>query len=350
VSKKFVRELNDNRLSASQLDVTDNKSLKEQIKKNDLIVNTIGPFSSYGISIMKTAIESKINYIDICDDIVPTVEALRLDKSAKDSNVFLLLSMGWFPGTSNLRAKELADQMSEVEEIVLAWVTGKKSPEEIPSKGLAGVEHFMRALTGKILTYRDGHKVKIAAHQKGVKLSFPEPLGEYTCYQIEHPETETLPYYIPSVKKVSVLGSLYPKNRNKTTRFFTSLIDFHLISIPFYVRISERSMRSKKKINLPMLNASYISCIGKKDGKRGQLTYSEVNTKITTAEATSQPLACTIFYIASGDKIQPGVHLPETVIKIDDLIKIGKQHKFSFVTEANQRIIWSEKINHIEDN
>ena len=283
VSKRFVEELNDDRLVASQLNVADDKCLKEQMKKHDLIINTVGPFSNYGISVMKTAIKSKVNYIDICDDIKPTVEALKLGESAKDANVFLLLSMGWFPGMSNLRAKELSDQMSDVDEIVLAWVAGKKSPEEMPSKGLAGVEHFMRALTGKISSYRNGYSVKIPAHQKGVKLSFPEPLGEYTCYQIEHPETETLPYVIHNVKKVSVLGSLYPKNRNKTTRFFTSLIDLHLISIPFYIRISERSMRSKKKISLPTLIGSYVSCIGKKDGKKGQLTYSDVNTKLTTA-------------------------------------------------------------------
>jgi len=38
-------------------------------------------------------------------------------------------------------------QMDNVEEIVIAWVAGRKAAEEKPSKGLAGIEHHLKALT-----------------------------------------------------------------------------------------------------------------------------------------------------------------------------------------------------------
>lgn len=347
-ARKFAEELRDERATALGLDVTDRRRLMDAMQGHDLIVNTVGPFSAYAIPVMRAAIESKVNYIDICDDIEPTVEALQLDRFAKDSGVFLFLSMGWFPGMSNLRAKALADQMDKVEEIVIAWVAGKKSPEEIPSKGLAGVEHYLKALTGKISTYREGHRMKIRAHQKGLRLHFPDPLGEYTCYHIEHPETATLPYVIPGVKTASALGALYPENRNKTTRLFTRLIDAKLLSIPLAIRISGMSMRSKKKVGLPTLIGSYVSCIGEKNGRKGQLRYCEVNTELTTAEATSQPLACAIFYIASGGRIEPGVHLPETTLKVGDILCIGESHNLSFVKDATATTTWSEEVISLE--
>ncbi len=344
VSKKFVNDLNDPRVTAVTLDVTDKKTLQQTIENHDLIVNTIGPFSKYGIPIMKAAIESKVNYVDICDDIDPILEALQLDTFAKDAGIFILTSMGWFPGMSNLRAKALANQMTQVDEIVTAWVTGKKSPEDVPSVGLGGIEHYIKALTGKISTYREGHRIKIPAHQRGVKLPFPEPLGNYTCYQIEHPETATLPYIIPHVTTASNLGSLYPPSRNRSVRFFTRLIDLKLFPAWLFIKISAMSMRTKRKTRLPRLTASYISCIGIKDKKKGELRYCEVNTAVTTAEATSQPLACVIFHIASGRKIRPGVHLPEHTFTIDEILSIGKQYNFAFATEAVTQTTWEEHI------
>jgi hypothetical protein len=106
-------------------------------------------------------------------------------------------------------------------------------------------------------------------------------------------------------------------------------------------------MQSKNKINLPSLNASYIACIGKKDGKKGQLRFSEVNTNLTTAEATSQPLACAILLIASKDGLKPGVHIPEKAIRINELIKMGKTLNLPFVCDSIEETIWSEEVDSI---
>jgi saccharopine dehydrogenase-like NADP-dependent oxidoreductase len=344
----FIKELNDNRAFAARLDVTDAQQLKELMQKHDLIVNTVGPFSRYTVPIIKAAIETKVNYIDICDDIEPTIEAKMLDKSAKDAGVFVLLSMGWFPGMSNLRAKALADQMDKVDEIVTAWAAGKKAAEEKPSLGIGGIEHYLLAITGNITTYRNGKKTKISANQKGVKIPFPEPLGSYICYQMEHPEPITLPWAISGVRTASNLGSLYPDSRNKIVRFIARLIDFKIFSIPLATKFFIITGQ-KGKGNLPVMNGTYVACIGTKDGKKGQLYYSATNTSVTTAEATSQPLACAILNIVSGAKIKPGVHLPETAIDINDIITSGARYKLPFVTDAKEITSWSEKIISLEN-
>ena len=194
VAQRFVNGLKDQSASALKLDVKNIQQLMDAMQNHNLVVNTVGPFSKYGIPIIKAAIDTKTNYIDICDDIEPTIEALQLDRFAKKAGIFILLSMGWFPGMSNLRAKALADKMDKVEEIVTAWVAGRKAAEENPSQGLGGIEHFFRGITGNIVTFRHGKRTQVPAFHKGIQLFFPEPLGPTICYQIEHPEVITLPY------------------------------------------------------------------------------------------------------------------------------------------------------------
>jgi len=348
VARKFVEELGDDRVTPMKLDVTDIPQLMKIMQEHNLVVNTVGPFSRYAIPIIKAVIETKVNYIDICDDIQPTHEALLLDNIAKKAGIFILLSMGWFPGTSNLRAKALADQMDDVEEIVTGWVAGKKTAEERPSSGIAGTDHYIKALTGKIISFREGRMMEIPAFHQGVQLKFPEPLGLYTCYQLEHPEPVTLPYVIPGVRTASNLGSLYPPERNKSIRLLTRAVDFKLLPQTFVSNFLAIQAQSKSKTSLPVMNGSYIACIGTKNGKKGQLRYSAVNTNVTTAEATSQPLACAVLHAISGDRIKPGVHLPETAIDIKDLVQIGKKLKLPFFTDAVEETIWSKEVTSLE--
>lgn len=344
LGKQFVNELNDQRVSTMQVDITNQQQLLDAMSGHNLIVNTVGPFAKHGIPVMKTTIESKVNYIDICDDIEPTIEALQLYQFAHDAGIFLILSMGWTPGMSNLRTMALSREMDEVEEIITAWVAGRKSPEEHPSLGLAGTEHYYKALSGKIISYREGHRVRIPAFQKGVKLAFPKPIGSCICYQIEHPEVATLPYSIPGIKTASNLMALYPNNRNKFIRLFVRAIDFKLLSVGLVTKISAILGKSKKKRFLPILVGEYLSCIGIKDGKKGQLCYSAVNEKLTVTEATSQPLACAILYIASKGNIKPGVHLAENALRLQDILEYGAKLNLPFVNDVKEKTSWSEEI------
>lgn len=344
LGKQFVNELNDLRVSTMQVDITNRQQLLDVMSGHNLIVNTIGPFAKHGISVMKATIESKVNYIDICDDIEPTVEALQLNQFAHDAGIFLILSMGWTPGMSNLRTMALSKEMDEIEEIITAWVAGRKAPEEHPSLGLAGTEHYYKALSRNIISYRNGHRVRIPAFQKGVKLTFPKPIGSCLCYQIEHPEVATLPYSIPGIKTASNLMALYPFNRNKFVRLLVRAIDFRFLSVGLVTKISAILGKSKKKRSLPIIVGDYISCIGLKDGKKGQLCYNAVNEKLTVAEATSQPLACAILHIASKDNIKPGVHLAENALKLEDILEYGTKLNLPFVIDVKEKTSWSTEI------
>jgi saccharopine dehydrogenase-like NADP-dependent oxidoreductase len=338
----FKKELEDERVTAMQVDVDNNHQLMNALNDHDLVINTIGPFSRYALPIMNAAITSHVNYIDICDDIEPTFKALQLDKRAKEVGIFLLIGIGWFPGMSNLRAKALAERMDSVDEIVTAWVGGRKSPEEIPSSGVGGSEHFLRSITGNIITYRNRQQVKLPAFQKRKLIHFPPPLGACNCYLMEHPEPVVLPITIPSIQNASTFFSLYPISRNKLIRFFARLIDMKLLSISQVTKIFRLLGKSDEKKHFPVLVGSYVSCIGTRNGQKGQLSYSAVNTKTTVAEATSQPLACTVFYLLSGNTVQPGVHLPEQVLGIEHILQLGSKYDLSFAKDTIEKVDWSQ--------
>jgi saccharopine dehydrogenase-like NADP-dependent oxidoreductase len=338
----FKKELEDERVTAMQVDVDNNHQLMNALNDHDLVINTIGPFSRYALPIMNAAITSHVNYIDICDDIEPTFKALQLDKRAKEAGIFLLIGIGWFPGMSNLRAKALAERMDSVDEIVTAWVGGRKSPEEKPSSGVGGSEHFLRSITGNIITYRNRQQVKLPAFQKRKLIHFPPPLGACNCYLMEHPEPVVLPITIPSIQNASTFFSLYPISRNKLIRFFARLIDMKLLSISQVTKIFRLLGKSDEKKHFPVLVGSYVSCIGTRNGQKGQLSYSAVNTKTTVAEATSQPLACTVFYLLSGNTVQPGVHLPEQVLGIEHILQLGSKYDLSFAKDTIEKVDWSQ--------
>jgi saccharopine dehydrogenase (NAD+, L-lysine-forming) len=347
IGQRYIEELADKRITALQVDVTDEFRLIEAMRGHNIVINTVGPFSRYAINIIKAAINMKINYIDICDDIEPTIEALQLNHFAKKAGVTIIIGMGWFPGMSNLRTMALAKQMDDIEEIVTAWVAGRKSPENNPSLGLGGTEHFFKALSGKIVSFRDGHRVRIPVPQKGVQLEFPKPLGSCICYQLEHPEVATLPYSIVGVKDASNLMSLYPFARNTYIRLLSKMIDLKFLSLAMVTKLSSIFGKSKKKRYLPLMIGEYIACIGVKDGVKGQLCYSSVNQKLTVAEATSQPLACAILLLVSDNKFSPGVYLAENYFEIEDIINHGKKLKLSFVEYSKEKINWNEDITSI---
>jgi saccharopine dehydrogenase-like NADP-dependent oxidoreductase len=340
VADNFVKELGDQRLTAMQIDVNNTHQLKNELRNHDIIINTIGPFSRYALPIMNAAITSQVNYLDICDDIEPTFEALKLDIAAKEAGVFLIIGMGWFPGMSNLRAKALAEQMDVVDELITVWVGGRKAPEEKPSSGAGGTEHFIQSLTGKIIVFRNGQQVKIQAFQNGKQIQFPEPLGLCQCYLMEHPEPVVLPLTIPSIQNASTFFSLYPTSRNRLVRLFARMIDLRLLSVSQVTKIFGFLGNTNEKKHFPELTGSYISCKGVKQGQQGQLSYSAVNMKTTIAEATSQPLACAIFSLLFGSVIQPGVYLPEQVFRIEDILRLGRRYNLPFAQDTIEITTW----------
>jgi len=83
----------------------------------DLVVNTAGPFQGKSTKVnilLGKCIDSRIPYIDVCDDF-GTAKKAKSDfhQQAADANIPVILSTGCWPGVSSLMAKVLLNELGD---------------------------------------------------------------------------------------------------------------------------------------------------------------------------------------------------------------------------------------------
>ncbi|ESV58613.1 saccharopine dehydrogenase family protein [Mycobacteroides abscessus MAB_082312_2258] len=103
------------------VDVTDEGALRAALEDVDLVLNTVGPYFRFGLTVLRTAIEARTHYLDICDDWEPTLQMLGLDETARAHGVCAVIGMGASPGISNLLAATAAAELDEVDDVYTAW-------------------------------------------------------------------------------------------------------------------------------------------------------------------------------------------------------------------------------------
>ena len=102
------------KLRAERIDVTDSAALSALLGGAGAVLNTTGPFYKFALPILRAAIQTGTHYLDICDDWEPTIEMMRLNRSAAEAGVTAVIGLGASPGVSNLMAKMAAHELDEV--------------------------------------------------------------------------------------------------------------------------------------------------------------------------------------------------------------------------------------------
>jgi saccharopine dehydrogenase-like NADP-dependent oxidoreductase len=213
-------------VEAAFVDIYDPAVLREVIRGSDLVANCTGPYYRTGRPVVEACIDEKVDYIDLGDDEESALELLGLHEQAREAGITALICCGVAPGLVNVIARECAQQLDEVENIDLAWVTGSTPPEEGKERGGAAVfEHMVHACMGKCGTIRDGKRLEIPSFRIKHVLEFPEPLGTYRLFELGHAEVATMPRYFAGVKNVRTMGSLYPPANNGVFRGVAKAVD-----------------------------------------------------------------------------------------------------------------------------
>jgi saccharopine dehydrogenase-like NADP-dependent oxidoreductase len=208
LAKKFVDMIGSEKLSAVEIDVTDEDKLVALMAEHEVIMNTVGPFYKFGVPVLKAAIKARRNYVDICDDWKPTLEMLELDSEAKAADITAVIGIGASPGITNLMAVMACSELDQVDELITGWGLGStksgKKPSHFVSKNMLSKEskvekkanaamlHLLFESVGKIPTYRDGQLIEIDALSDVEPLKFPGGgRALYACH-VGHPEPVTL--------------------------------------------------------------------------------------------------------------------------------------------------------------
>lgn len=209
------------KIKAVQVDVNDHDRLVQVMRGADIIINSVGPYYLYGERIVQAAIEAKTHLVDICDDGDAIVKMLDHNNDAKAAGITIVVGLGATPGITNIMGRYGADKLDRVNDIDTAWAWTSVDS----GVGPAIIEHCFHAITGEIMTYRDGNWVKIPAQSNPRVMDFVAPVGRFEVAEVGHPEPMTIPLYIKGVKNVTNRGALWPPS---IMDFFNMLKKFGL--------------------------------------------------------------------------------------------------------------------------
>lgn len=351
-AKAFVELVGSNKLTAIEVDVTEHNKLVQLISDHDLVVNTVGPYYKFEVPIMEAVIEAKKNYLDICDDWKPTLDALELDDKVKEANITALIGIGASPGITNIMAVLACSKLDEIDEVITAWgedidiKAGKKpkyfvKPEKLAKKmklevarGLgnsvdkdkanAAAMHLLWETIEKIPTFKDGKMIEIdPLTETENRYEFPGFKDMYTVH-IGHPEPVTLPRTIKakSISNVMYIG----ETATDITRKFSQKIKDKELTIEeaaialgkAWAELEEKALQDQEIVNQYFGGPPTLSvlAIGTKDGKRKKVGVALGREPFgAMAGVTSVPLGIATIMFIEGKITQKGVLTPEEVFK-----------------------------------
>ena len=336
-ANECVEAIGDECLSTFKVDASDPAAIKEAIKGSEIVLNCCGPFYKLGPIVLKAVIESKIDYIDVCDDYDATQLLLKMDKAAKKADIIALTGMGSSPGVANVLVRFCADNMlDEVDSIDILHAHGGE-----PVEGAAVVAHRIHSMTSPIPMYLDGKFTTVdyfGESGRALEADYDfHKVGTYRCYPYPHPETITLPTYI-NCKRVTNLGCVIPPE------YYSMIQDVARLGIigedPIMVNgqevvpldfaiayILEKRERILKKTNFgEQRGCLKIVIKGFEDGKPHQYHFSMASVGQSMGEGTGIPAALGAVLMKRGKITEKGVLPPEACVKPMDFLGIMQEH------------------------
>ncbi|MGQ9857558.1 MAG: saccharopine dehydrogenase family protein [Thermodesulfobacteriota bacterium] len=304
------------KVTLRKVDAYDHTALVRAMAEADVVINCAGPFYKTAVAVARAAVEAKVNYIDICDDYEAAVILYEsdIDEAARKAGITVLTGMGSDPGTNNLLAKYLAEQLDQVDEICLYWVVS------IADLGQgAAWDHSLHMVTGEVPQYLDGELVHVPGGTGEERVRFLDPLGECLISYVGHPQPITIPRYIPGVRNVVIKGALIPtwvdqliKEQNRTGFLSKDpVVVGGKEVVPYDLTLQLWRKIPENRDKGPQASGMKVIVRGQRGGK--QVTYT-ADIVGRTAAGTGLPAAIAALMMNTGEVKAKGVVAPEGCI------------------------------------
>jgi len=205
-AEAFKARMGSDKIEVQQLDVLDELALRAAMHEVDVVANFVGPFFRFAEPVVKAAIASGVNYVDICDDTAPTISLLdNYHAAATEAGVSVLLGMGASPGVTNMLVRRATDQLDEVSEALIYWAVSANDIETdltANTENAAIYEHAIELMAGTATQYIDGEFQDLQGGTGLEQVQF-STLAEQNVYYVSHPEPTTIPRYINTTKAIN---------------------------------------------------------------------------------------------------------------------------------------------------
>ncbi|MFN8124937.1 MAG: saccharopine dehydrogenase NADP-binding domain-containing protein [Candidatus Nanopelagicales bacterium] len=324
-------------IRTAAIDVSDDGALVELLTDADLVVNCVGPFYRYGPPTLAAALSAGVPYVDVCDDLSPTLEMLDLHDRAVARGVPALIGMGNSPGLANVLVRYCADTLLDtVTDVDIMHIHGGETTE-----GPAVLKHRIHAMMSDVPVWTDGHEITVRMLEpSGAEfisdVDFRQ-VGTYPVYPYPHPETVTLPRHLPGLRRATNRGVVFPLS------YFTLTADLvragvcgteplqvygePVVPVDFavaHLMARRPALLAEAGITEPG-GCLRIDVAGEKDGATHRYVFSLSSQGSGAAEGTGIPAALAAILMARGELATPGVHPPEAIVDPMAMLTLATQ-------------------------
>jgi saccharopine dehydrogenase (NAD+, L-lysine-forming) len=314
------------RVDVAAVDADDAESVRAVLRGATHVLNCIGPFYRYGPPLLRAAIDAGVHYVDVCDDLEPTLRMLDLDAAARDAGVCALIGMGNSPGLANVLTRYCADQLLDaVDTVDIAHIHGGE-----PAEGPAVLKHRIHAMTQDVPVFVDGalrtvRMLEDSGAEFVSDVDFRE-VGTYPAFPYPHPETVTLPRHLPGVRRVTNRGVVFPLTYFGMTQDLVRVGACgtqpvrvggrDVIPLEFSVALliaARPELLARAGVTGPA-GCLRVDVTGTKDGESHGYVFSLSSRTAGAGEGTGIPAGLGALLMARGEIDRPGVHPPEAVV------------------------------------
>ncbi len=324
-AQALVKLLKAKHLRAESVDVNNSTSLRRLLKGTDVVINATNYYMN--VKVMKAALASGANYLDLGGLFHTTVEQLKLHSKFKEKGLLAVVGCGSTPGITNILALHGANQLDKVESIHFQFgdkdSTRYNMPLVVPYSMHTVFDEFMK----RPAVFTNGRTKFVEPLTGEIEVGFPAPVGRITCRYSLHSEVATIPasFRDKGIRECSFRGG-WDSDFIAKTKFlidagFASykpiLVDGTMVS-PRNVAVSLLNRfipTGKAKINdLELLR---VEVTGSRKGKRRKMAVycRAVSNKRWNIPAgtwdTGVPPSIVAQMIARGDIVAKGVLPPE---------------------------------------
>ena len=335
-AKKVAERLGSDKASAVEFDAESSQSIRNAVQGSSLVLNCVGPFYRYGPVILRAVIDSRINYIDVCDDLDATEKLLEMDGDARQAGVSALIGMGSSPGVANVLVKFCAESMlDQVESVDIYHAHGGEKVE-----GPAVVKHRIHSMEMDIPMFLNGEFTTVRMFEENGRALEEEvefrDVGRYGVYAYPHPETITLPRYLKNIKRVTNLGLVLPPAYAELIKDVVRLgvtgeepVDIQgqkVVPLEFAVAfiLSRRQELMIAAGLVEPMGCLKIVVKGYKNGEKNTYIFSMSSRGQGMGEGTGIPAALGAILMSTGKAGAKGVNPPEICINPMDLLELAR--------------------------
>ncbi len=345
-AKALAGKLDDGRVEARRVDAGKVDAMVGAFRGMDLVINLVLP--RFNLKIMEACLKAGANYMDAATDLAlakegpgevvrapPESYQLEYDEAYRRSGLTALLGMGQDPGVSNILAREGADRLDEVHEILVRdGDNGTVEGYEFAS--LWSADTLIEEVLLPALAYRDGRFVRLGSLEGEEVFDFPPPVGPLTVYNVDHEETNTLPLFIGKGLQSMDFKIAIPKDLAHALKVFQRFglhrghpIEVEVKATGEKVKVAPRDMLAALMPDPKALagKAHGAACLavvvqGLKDGKKaGWMFWSTLDHQEcfqrygfnATAYPVGAPMAMSAIMMERGEIKRKGVFPPEVL-------------------------------------